>query len=570
MATPGTVFHLSGLAARLVREGLIDEAQAEEIHGRAAQKRRSFFAQLMRHGKIDTAHAARVASDEFGIPLLDVSAIDLTDAPIDVIDRKLMERHHVLPLYKRGSKLFVALADPTNTRALDDVKFHTGLGAEPILVDGAQLETAIEHALDQSDTTLTDLAGDERLEDIDVSTDDDSGGQEVAADQIDAPIVRFVNKVILDAIKKNSSDIHVEPYEKSTRIRYRVDGVLHEVASPPTSLLGRIAARIKIMARLDIAERRVPQDGRMKMHLSRNRSIDFRVNTLPTLYGEKVVIRILDSSIASLGVEHLGFEPEQRQTYEEAINRPYGMILVTGPTGSGKTVSLYTALGMLNTPERNISSVEDPVEINLTGVNQVNINERANLTFATALRAFLRQDPDIIMVGEVRDLETADIAIKASQTGHLVLSTLHTNDCPSTLTRLLNMGVAPFNVASSVHLIMAQRLTRRLCDSCKVETEIPEPALLEAGFDESEAEGLKIYAPVGCSGCTDGYKGRVGIFEVMPISVEMGSLIMRGCTEHEIAELAKKEGVNGLRRSGLNKVKAGVTSLEEIERVTNQ
>ena len=388
-------------------------------------------------------------------------------------------------------------------------------------------------------------------------------------EQIDTPIVRFVNKILLDAIKKGASDIHLEPYEKKFRVRFRVDGVLHEITTPPVTLAARIVARVKILSKLDIAERRAPQDGRMKLRLSKHRSIDFRVSTLPTLYAEKCVIRILDTTATTLGIDALGFEDKQKEAYLEAINRPYGMILVTGPTGSGKTVTLYTALNMLNSPERNVSTVEDPVEINLPGVNQVTINEKANLTFSAALRAFLRQDPDIIMVGEIRDLETADIAIKASQTGHLVLSTLHTNDAPSSLTRLLNMGVAPFNVASTVHLIMAQRLVRKLCLGCKKEVKVPEPALLNLGFREDELNDLQIFSPVGCDACTSGYKGRIGIFQVMPVTTDMGSLIMRGCTELDITEIARNEGVADLRRSGLNKVKEGITGLEEIERVTN-
>jgi type IV pilus assembly protein PilB len=569
MATPTTAFNLTGLALRLVRDGLLEQAAAEQVHQEATAKSRSFFLQLAQSGKIDSPSLARAASEEFGVPYLDLQAIDPEGFPIKLVEEKIIRRNQVLPLYKRGTKLFLAVADPTNTRALDEIKFHTGLGTEPILADHAQLSAAIETAFEAQDSSLADLAG-ESLEDIDISSE--QGAPEAGkaeAEEIDTPIVRFVNKVLLDAINRSASDIHIEPYETRYRVRYRVDGVLHEVAAPPLALAGRIAARVKILSRLDIAERRVPQDGRMKMRLSKNRSIDFRVSTLPTLYGEKVVIRILDSSGAQVGVEKLGMEPEQKALYLEAIHRPYGMVLVTGPTGSGKTVSLYTALNVLNTPDRNISTVEDPVEINLPGVNQVNINEKAGLTFATALRAFLRQDPDIIMVGEIRDLETADIAVKASQTGHMVLSTLHTNDAPSTLTRLLNMGVAPFNVASAVNLIMAQRLARRLCEHCKKPIDIPEEALLKSGFKEDELDELVIYGPEGCDHCTNGYKGRVGIFEVMPLTEEMGRLIMEGCTQHDIEQQAKAEGMANLRESGLLKVRHGVTSLEEIERVTN-
>jgi len=571
MATPTTAFTLSGLALRLVRNGLLSQETAERVHAQASEKGRSFFTQLLSSDTIKGVELARSASEEFGVPLIDASALDLESAPTSLVDEKIIRRHLVLPLYKRGTKLYLAVADPTNTRALDEIKFHTGLGIEAILVDNTQLGAAIESALEANNDNFEDLSG-EGLEDIDVSSEEpvrgDEGGED--AEAIDTPIVRFVNKMLLDAINRSASDIHMEPYETRYRIRYRVDGVLHEITSPPLALAARMASRVKILSKLDIAERRVPQDGRMKMRLSKNRSIDFRVSTLPTIYGEKVVIRILDTLGTNVHLDNLGFEPDQKELYLDAIKRPYGMVLVTGPTGSGKTVSLYTALGLLNTPDRNISTVEDPVEINLQGINQVTINERAGLTFSTALRAFLRQDPDIIMIGEIRDLETADIAIKASQTGHLVLSTLHTNDAPSTLTRLLNMGVAPFNVASAVHLIMAQRLARRLCGHCKKPIDVPKEALLAAGFSADEIdEDLVIYAPEGCDHCTDGYRGRVGIFEVMPMSEQMGKLIMEGCTQHDIEQLAQREGVYNLRQSGLKKVRAGLTSLDEIERVTN-
>lgn len=571
MATPSTAFQLSGLALRLVRADLLSQDNAEQLQQKAIQKSRSFFTQVAHSKTIPSDQLSWAASEEFGLPLLDISSIDLEQSPMELVADALIEKHNVLPLYKRGTKLFLAISDPTDRRALEDVKFHTGLGVEPILVDQDQLSVAIERAHEANDSTYADLVGDdEGLEDIDISSDEeDNKTEEGIVEQIDTPIVRFVNKMLLDAIKKNASDIHIEPYEKKLRVRFRVDGVLHELASPPVNLSARIAARVKILSRLDIAERRVPQDGRMKLRLSRNRAIDFRVSTLPTLYGEKTVIRLLDASGAELGLENLGFETFQKEHYLHAIKRPYGMILVTGPTGSGKTVTLYTALDMLNKPERNICTVEDPVEINVAGINQVNINERANLTFASALRSFLRQDPDIIMVGEIRDLETADIAVKASQTGHLVLSTLHTNDAPSTLTRLLNMGVAPFNIASAVHLIIAQRLVRRLCASCKQPLEIPEKALLASGFEEHEIDDLHMFGPVGCDACTEGYRGRVAVFQVMPVSEEMGNLIMEGCTEHDIENMAKMEGTVGLRRAGLLKVEQGLTSLEEVERVTN-
>ncbi len=571
MATPVSKIPLSGLAHRMVRQGILDEEKAEELQAKAAKHHCSFFTEAAESKHTDNKLLTRCASDEFGIPLFDIKAIDLEHAPISLLEDKLIEKHRVLPIYKRGAKIYVAVSDPTNSHALDEIKFHTGLGVEPVLIDIKQLEAAIEKTLEDNDTTFEDLDDDsEALDDIDISSEDDKASTKDAdVEQIDTPIVRFVNKMLLDAIKKGASDIHMEPYEKKFRVRFRVDGVLHEIAAPPLALAGRIVARVKILSRLDIAERRAPQDGRMKLRLSKNKSIDFRVSTLPTLFGEKAVIRILDASAAILELENLGMSQQQKQLYVDAIDRPYGMILVTGPTGSGKTVSLYTALNMLNSTERNVSTVEDPVEINLAGINQVTINEKANLTFATALRAFLRQDPDVIMVGEIRDLETADIAIKASQTGHLVLSTLHTNDAPSTLTRMLNMGVAPFNVASSVHLIMAQRLIRKLCENCKKEIEVPEHALLSAGFREDQLEGLKLFAPNDCDACTSGYKGRIGVFQVMPVNEKMGDLIMRGCNELDLVELAREEGVTDLRQSGLQKVVDGVTSLEEIERATN-
>jgi len=570
MATPDKVVSLGGLAQRLIREGDLDTATAESIQAKAHKKNRSFYVQLAESKAVESPRLARAASEEFGIPLLDISAFDLDNAPLDLVNGKILEKHMVLPLFKRGTKLFVATSDPANSHAIEEIKFHTGLGVEPVLVDATRLETAMDAAQESTDTALADLESEEGLEDIDVSAEDDSpAGDDADIQQIDTPVVRFVNKMLLDAIKRGASDIHLEPYEKKYRVRFRVDGVLHEMAAPPVNLAGRIAARVKILSRMDIAERRVPQDGRMKLTLSKNRSIDFRVSTLPTIYGEKVVIRLLDASGNILNTEKLGFEPDQKEAFEKAISYSYGMILVTGPTGSGKTVTLYTALNLLNTPERNISTVEDPVEINLTGINQVNINDRANLTFATALRAFLRQDPDVIMVGEIRDLETADIAIKASQTGHLVLSTLHTNDAPATLTRLLNMGVAPFNVASAVHLIMAQRLARKLCDNCKEPLEIPEHALRQSGFtEEAIAEGVTCHTAKGCDMCTEGYKGRIGIFQMMPVSEAMGELIMEGANQYDIEQQAQKEGVLDLRQAGLLKVRAGMTSLEEVERVT--
>jgi type IV pilus assembly protein PilB len=573
MATASTATNLSGLALRLVRDNLLSPTDAERIQSEAHAKKTSFVTQLVESKKIDSPTIAKVASEDFGIPLYEINSLDLEMAPVKLVDEKIIRRHHVLPLFKRGTRLFVAVADPTNLQALDEIKFHTGLGTEPILVEEDKLATIIEKTLDAQDTSLSDLATDDSLENLEIIAGDEakeSGGVGGEEGVNDAPVVKFVNKVLMDAINRGASDIHIEPYEKSYRVRYRQDGMLHEVANPPLALSGRISARLKILSRLDIAERRIPQDGRIKMRISRNRAIDFRVSTLPTLWGEKIVLRILDPTSATLGVEKLGFEDFQKQLFLEAINRPYGMVLVTGPTGSGKTVTLYTGLNILNTPDNNISTAEDPVEINLTGINQVNINEKAGLNFASALRAFLRQDPDVIMVGEIRDLETAEIAIKAAQTGHMVLSTLHTNDAPSTLTRLANMGVPPFNIASAVNLIIAQRLARRLCPHCKQPLEVPKHALLKAGFREEDLNGLVVHGAVGCDSCNGGYKGRVGIYQVMPVTPAIGEIIMRGGNQLDIQKQAEKEGIPDLRRSGLKKVMDGVTSLDEVERATNE
>ncbi len=573
MATASTATNLSGLALRLVRDNLLSPTDAEHIQAEALSKKTSFVTQLVESKKLESATIAKVASEDFGIPLFEINSLDLEMAPVKLVDEKIIRRHRVLPLFKRGTRLYVGVADPTNLQALDEIKFHTGLGTEPILVEEAKLAAIIEKSLDAQDTSLADLSGDDSLENLEIVAGEEdeargaAGGEEGVND---APVVKFVNKVLMDAINRGASDIHIEPYEKMYRVRYRQDGMLHEVANPPIALSGRISARLKILSRLDIAERRVPQDGRIKMRISKNRSIDFRVSTLPTLWGEKIVLRILDPTSATLGVEKLGFEDFQKQLFIEAINRPYGMVLVTGPTGSGKTVTLYTAVNILNTPDNNISTAEDPVEINLAGVNQVNINEKTGLNFASALRAFLRQDPDIILVGEIRDLETAEIAIKAAQTGHMVLSTLHTNDAPSTLTRLANMGVPPFNIASAVNLIIAQRLARRLCQHCKKQIDVPKHALLKAGFKEEDLNGLTVYGPVGCDACNGGYKGRVGIYQVMPVSEEIGAIIMRGGNQLDIELQARKEGIPDLRQSGLKKVKDGVTSLDEIELATNE
>jgi type IV pilus assembly protein PilB len=566
--------NLSGLALRLVRDNLLSSTDAEKIQAQALSSKTSFVTQLVESKKLDSATIARVASEAFGIPLFQINALDLDAAPIKSVDEKIIKRHRVLPLFKRGTRLYVAVSDPTNVAALDEIKFNTGLGTEAILVEEEKLSTAIEKCLDAQDTSLSDMGSmEEGLENLEIMAgeDDDAAAAGAAGEEgvNEAPIVKFVNKILMDAIHKGASDIHIEPYEKIYRVRYRQDGILHEVAHPPLQISNRISARIKILSRLDIAERRIPQDGRIKMRISKNRAIDFRVSTLPTLWGEKIVMRILDPTSATLGVEKLGFEPEQKAAFLDAIARPYGMLLVTGPTGSGKTVTLYTGLNIVNTPDTNISTAEDPVEINVAGINQVNINDKAGLTFASALRAFLRQDPDIIMVGEIRDLETAEISIKAAQTGHLVLSTLHTNDAPGTLTRLANMGVPPFNIASAVILIVAQRLARRLCSACKQPIEIPREALLKAGFKEADIGHFTPYGPVGCDQCNEGYRGRVGIYQVLPISEAMQQIIMRGGTQLDLEKQAQKEGVADLRQSGLKKVKDGMTSLAEIESVTN-
>ena len=531
----------------------------------------TFVEQLIESKRVTSSQLAEFASQTFGVPLFDLATFDTTQINQEWIDVKLITARRALPLHKRGNRLFVALSDPTNLQALEEFRFKTSLIAEPIVVEDDKLARAIAAVAERNDKTLASLdVGDDF--DLDIKVDDgaapeDDGGGEVD----DAPVVRYIQKILLDAINAGVSDVHFEPYEKFYRIRYRLDGQLVEVAKPPLVIKDKIASRIKVISRLDISEKRVPQDGRMKLQLTKNRSIDFRVSTLPTLYGEKIVMRILDSSNAMLGIDALGYDPDQKVMLMAAIGRPYGMILVTGPTGSGKTISLYTCLGLLNKPGINISTAEDPAEINLPGVNQVNVNDKQGLTFAVALKSFLRQDPDIIMVGEIRDLETAEIAIKAAQTGHLVLSTLHTNDAPATLVRLSNMGVAAFNIASSVLLITAQRLARKLCSVCKKPADIPVEALLVAGYKESDIDGTWLpYKPVGCDTCKGtGYKGRVGIYEVMPITEDMQRIIMSSGTTLDIAAQAKREGVRNLRESGLIKVKQGVTSLEEIEAVTN-
>jgi type IV pilus assembly protein PilB len=558
----------SGLTRRLVRDQLLTEERAQSLHADALKGDKPFVTYLVEEKILDSRPIAIAAAEEFGVPLLDLDALEAEDLPVNLVDEKLVRRHRALPIYRRGNRLFIAVSDPTNHQALDEIRFNTGLTTAAVLVEENKLANAIGRVLEAQDTTVREIM-ETALENLDVSADEEEPRDDSDLNVDDAPIVRYVNKILIDAITNEASDVHFEPYEKLFRIRFRQDGMLRDVASPPIAIAARLVARLKVMSRMNIAERRVPQDGRIKLRLSRTREIDFRVNTLPTLYGEKVVLRILETGASLIGIDNLGFEPEQKTEFLEAIKKPYGMILVTGPTGSGKTVSLYTALNLLNRPEVNISTVEDPVEIRVPGINQVNMNLKTGLTFAAALRAFLRQDPDIVMVGEIRDLETAEIAVKAAQTGHLVLSTLHTNDAPQSLTRLANMGVAPFNIASSVLLIMAQRLTRRLCDRCKAVEQLPREALEEEGFTQQEIDdGLTTYRAVGCDHCNQGYRGRVGIFQVMPISEETGRLIMEGGNAMELADQARREGVSDLRRSGLRKVKAGITSLEEINRVT--
>lgn len=562
---------LSGLARALVQQGRLKEAEAEAFAAQGAGTGGGFVNQVISSGRLNAKDIAAFAAETFGYPLLDLNAFDESHFPPAAIDRKLMQAHQVIPLTKRGNRISVALTDPTNLRALDEIRFQTGLAVDPVVVEASKLTPIVLRLSETAETKLNELAGDdldlELADETEETTSADAGSVEVD----DAPVVRFIQKILLDAINEGASDIHFEPYEKYYRIRFRTDGVLREIAQPPLVIKEKIASRIKVISRLDISEKRVPQDGRMKLVLSKTRAIDFRVSTLPTLHGEKIVMRILDPSSAMLGIDALGYEPEQREALMAAIERPYGMILVTGPTGSGKTVSLYTCLNLLNKPGINISTAEDPCEINLPGINQVNVNDKAGLNFAVALKAFLRQDPDIIMVGEIRDLETAEIAIKAAQTGHLVLSTLHTNDAPTTLERMKNMGIAPFNIASSVIMITAQRLARRLC-SCKKPISIPIEALIQAGFHEHEIDGSwQLYGPSGCDKCKNsGYKGRVGIYQVMPVSEEIQRIIMSNGNSIDIADQAQQEGIKDLRQSGLLKVKQGLTSLEEVLATTNE
>jgi type IV pilus assembly protein PilB len=563
---------LGGLPQRLVQDGVVEEAAMLEALNAARERKTNVVTQLVNSGAANARDIAIAASTEFGVPLFDLDSVNLDLDTVRLVTDKLLAKHRVLPLFRRGKRLFLAVADPTNLHAIDEIKFQTGLGVEAVVVEDDKLQKAVDKAIEQADAQMSALTDEEGidLESLEVTGGEDEIDDKVSRDDVeDAPIVRFVNKLMLDAIRRGASDIHFEPYEKIYRVRFRMDGVLKEIAQPPVQLAPKLSARLKVMSRLDIAERRVPQDGRIKMKLSKNRAIDFRVSTCPTLFGEKVVMRILDPSQAMLGIDSLGYEPFQRELYVKYLAKPQGMILVTGPTGSGKTVSLYTGLNILNREDTNISTAEDPAEINLPGVNQVNVNPKVGLTFAAAMRAFLRQDPDVIMVGEVRDLETAEIAIKAAQTGHLVLSTLHTNDAPQTLTRLVDMGVKPYAIATSVSLIIAQRLARRLCGSCKQPMDVPKEALLKEGFSREDiAAGIKVFAPKGCTNCTDGYKGRVGIYQVLPVTEAIARIILAGGSSVEIGQQAAKEGVWDLRRAGLEKIKSGMTSIEEVNSVT--
>ncbi|MBV2130580.1 type IV-A pilus assembly ATPase PilB [Arsukibacterium indicum] len=556
----------STLLKRLMQQGIIDSDKASKVISEKSSNYRTLPELLINEKLIGSARLAEMATQVSHALSIDLDYYDLVSVPEDLRNEKLIRKNDMLPLAKRGRTMYLAVIDPTNIAAIEDFEFNTGLNAEVVVVEFDKLQKLIEKLFDSSFNMAGD-AGDWDLGSLGiVEEEEDEGG--VSTDKEDQPIIAFINKMLLDAIRKGASDLHFEPYEKMYRIRFRIDGILHEVANPPVALASRLSARLKVMSRLDIAEKRVPQDGRIKLKLSAKKSIDFRVSSLPTLWGEKIVMRILDSDSAMLGIDVLGYEDIQKQRYLAALAQPQGMILVTGPTGSGKTVSLYTGLAILNTSETNISTAEDPVEINLPGINQVQVNPRAGLTFASALKSFLRQDPDVVMVGEIRDLETAEIAIKAAQTGHLVLSTLHTNSAPETLTRLLNMGVPAYNVASSVSLIIAQRLARRLCTQCKAPEKLPDQELLRQGFTEEQLGSITIFKPVGCDHCTNGYKGRVGIYEVMPISGKMADIIMADGNSLDIANQAAREGINSLRQSGLLKAAAGVTSLAEVNRVT--
>ena len=569
MAVTKNKINLGGLARKLILENILDEEKAQEAHQKALAEGMPFVAYLVENKLANDKDIAKAASEEFGVPLLDLSALEFDDDVTSLVANDLIEKHHVLPIFKRGNRVFIAGSDPTNIQALDEIKFHVGANTEMVLVEESKLAKKIEQVLDDSGSVFGDMDDDD-LSDLDnLEVADESNNNDNDNEIDDAPVVRFVNKMLMDAIKKGASDLHFEPYEKTYRVRFRIDGVLHEFAKPPIGLAGKIAARMKVMARLDVSERRVPQDGRIKLKISKNKSIDFRVSTCPTLYGEKTVLRILDSDSAKLGIDVLGYEDYQKEIFLENLQKPYGMFLVTGPTGSGKTVSLYTGINILNTEDVNISTAEDPVEINLPGVNQVQVDEKTGMTFPKALKAFLRQDPDIILVGEIRDLETGSIAVKAAQTGHMVMSTLHTNDAPQTLTRLKDMGIPPFAVATTINVIVAQRLARRLCPHCKQPMNIPKDALVSEGFSEQQVdEGFTLFEATGCDQCSNGYKGRTGIYQVMPISDAMKRLIMEEANAVSLADQARLEKIPDIRQSGLKKVQDGVTSLKEINRVT--
>lgn len=559
----------SGLPRRLLQQELLTAEDIQQAQKKAREDRVSLVHQLVSSGKLSAQVAANAVAEEFGDPILDLNSFLRDSLVKELVDPKLITKHHVLPLFRRGSRLFVAVSDPTNLPALEEIRFNTGLNVETIIVEEDKLTHWIDHLESEAEGSAFDDL-DDGLDDLDVGAAEEKTSDDTKSGADDAPIVRFVNKLLLDAIKGGASDLHFEPYEKTYRVRFREDGILKTVSKPPINIASKLSARLKVMSRLDISERRVPQDGRIKLKISKTRAIDFRVNTCPTLFGEKIVLRILDPESAKMGIDALGYEEKQKQLYLDALQKPQGMILVTGPTGSGKTVSLYTGVNILNTPERNISTAEDPVEINLEGINQVNVNPKQGMDFAAALRAFLRQDPDVILVGEIRDLETANIAIKAAQTGHLVLSTLHTNSAPETLTRLRNMGVPSFNIATSVVLIIAQRLARRLCEHCKTEVDIPKQSLLEMGFTEEDVDsGFTVYGPQGCDKCNNGYKGRVGIYEVVRITDGIARIIMEEGNSIQIGDQCRKEGFNDLHRSGLVKAMQGVTSLEEVNRVTS-
>ena len=568
--TSANLMGITGIARRLVLDGALDEAAARKAMDAATAEKQPLAAYLAERRLVTPAAIAAANSIEFGMPLVDALALDATQSAIALVKEELLRKHQVLPLFKRGGRLFVGTSDPTDHQALDELKFHTNLAVEPILVDAERIKRCLDQWLEVAEAMADEMADSEGLEGLEVSGGDDDLSNDTGIDAKgeDTPVVKFINKALVDAIRKGASDIHFEPYETDYRVRFRIDGILKLAKRAPVKLHQRIAARLKVMAQLDIAEKRIPQDGRIKLNLSKSKQIDFRVSTLPTLFGEKIVLRILDGSAAKLGIDKLGYEPIQQQLFMDAIHKPYGMVLVTGPTGSGKTVSLYTALGILNDETRNISTVEDPVEIRLPGVNQVQQNVKRGMTFAAALRSFLRQDPDIIMVGEIRDLETAEIAVKAAQTGHMVLSTLHTNDAPQTIARLMNMGIAPYNITSSVSLVIAQRLLRRLHD-CKRAVHLPEHALLAEGFTADEVHaGITVFEAVGCEDCTEGYKGRAGVYQVMPMTDEIQQIVLAGGNVQQITDASLRSGVRDLRRSALDKVKQGITSLIEINRVT--